>query len=95
MNMISCNSNYGIHGVEKARKKGSSAMNFLIDKRLIQDIPKIDSRISTLENKASIDDLISIQRLCKRGVSKENIIKQFKVKYKVLDIEKYVERCMK
>jgi hypothetical protein len=93
--MIACSSNFGVPGVEKARKKGSSAMNFLIDKKLIQDLPKADSRISTLENKASIDDLISIQRLCKRGVSKEEIVKQFKVKYKVPDIEKYIERCMK
>ena len=94
MNIISCCSNFGVPNVEKARRKGSSAMNFLIDKRLIKDIPDNDS-CASFENRASVDDMIAIQRLCRKGVSKENIIKQFNVKYKIPDIEKYIERCMK
>ena len=90
MNLIPCSTNFGIRN----QRYKTSYVNIAIDKRLIKDIPDNES-CASFENKASVDDMIIIQRLCRKGVSKENIIKQFNVKYKVPDIEKYIERCMK
>ena len=90
MNLIPCSTNFGIRN----QRYKTSYVNIAIDKRLIKDIPDNES-CASFENKASVDDMIIIQRLCRKGVSKENIIKQFNVKYKIPDIEKYIERCMK
>ena len=90
MNLIPCNTNFGIRN----QSNKTSYVNIPIDKKLIKDIPDNGS-CASFENRASVDDMIVIQRLCRKGVSKENIIKQFNVKYKVPDIEKYIERCMK
>ena len=90
MNLIPCSTNFGIRN----KSNETSYVNMPIDKRLIKDIPGNGS-CASFENKASVDDMIAIQRLCRKGVSKENIIKQFNVKYKIRDIEKYIKRCMK
>ena len=90
MDLIPCSTNFGIRN----QSNKTSYVNIPIDKKLIKDIPDNGS-CASFENKASVDDMIAIQRLCRKGVSKENIIKQFNVKYKVPDIEKYIERCMK
>ena len=93
--LIKCSSNYGTKCTENKKAKN---YNLPVDKKLLEVIPDNGS-CADFENTASIDDMIDIQRLCKKSlkgiITKDSIIKMYECKYKKEKLIKYIERCMR
>ena len=93
MDLIQANSSYG-----KKDSWVSTKVDLPIPKELLKNIPP-NGKQHDFENIARVDDMLSIQALCKKCkkglITKESIVKMYDFRYKPEKIEKYIDRCMK